>query len=128
VPDVDTVTGFSGGSGLVIMPPLDYAGPYYLYSGCEWGLCRTLDGTSNWEHVVGAPRPTGPNTLIANSDGERSRLYIGTPGGTAAVSGRAGILNEPIPGVGGLLGGGVYRYTTIPSNLYHIYLPVVIKN
>ena len=127
VPDVDTVTGGSGGTGLVFMPSLAGAGPYYIYSGCEWGLCRTPDGESAWEHVAGAPRPTGSNTLIAGSDGERSRLYIGTPGGTATVPERTSLLQDSIPGLGSLFGGGVYRYTTVPAGMHRVWLPLVAR-
>ena len=128
VDDVDTVFPGHGGVGLVFMPPTPDSGPYSLYSGCEVGLCRTPAGTSNWQEVVGAPDLYEKNALVAASDGERSRLYLGTSGGTVSVQGRVSILDATIPGLGSLLGGGVYRYTTMPSGIYQLFLPVVIRN
>jgi hypothetical protein len=64
--------------------------------------------------------------MVANSDGQRARLYVGTPGGIASAAGS----REPIPGLGQIYGGGVYRYTTMPILLqgHWVYLPLVLRN
>ena len=47
------------------------------------------------------------------------------PTGMAAT--QASSLPETIPGLGGLLAAGVYRYTTMPFDLYRLYLPVILR-
>jgi photosystem II stability/assembly factor-like uncharacterized protein len=130
LPDVDTVFGGIGGRGLVFVPPAPGAASYTLYSGCEVGLCRSLEGGYTWEQVEGAPRPASNNlyntALVANSDGQRDRLYIGTSGGIALATGQIASTDESLPGLGQLLGGGVYRYTTAPSE-NEVYLPLVVR-
>ncbi len=127
IPDVDTVFGGIGGRGLVFLPPAPDAAPYTLYSGCNPGLCSSPDGGATWELAEGAPRPSSDNlfntAMVANSDGQRARLYVGTSGGIASTAG----LREAIPGLGGLLGGGVYRYTVMPGPEIRIYLPLVLR-
>lgn len=134
LPDVDTVFGGIGGHGLVFVPPVPAAGFYTLFSGCEVGLCRSPDGGNTWEQVEDAPRPSSngfTTALVSNSDGQRSRLYIGTPGGV--VSPIEPSLHEigwkaadTIPGLGNVLGGGVYRMTTRLQK-HWLYLPLSPK-
>jgi hypothetical protein len=66
--------------------------------------------------------------MVAASDGERSRFYMGTPGGTVPVVGLAGVLHGPIPGLDSLLDGGVGRYASKPLGMYRVHLPVVLGN
>jgi len=127
LPDVDTVFGGGGGVGLVFAPPAPDAAPYSLYSGCDPGLCRSPDGGLTWELVEGAPRPVANSNnpaLVAGTDGQRVRIYVGTPGGIATPAG----LREPIPGLGQIYGGGVYRYTLTPFQEHWVYLPLVLRN
>jgi photosystem II stability/assembly factor-like uncharacterized protein len=130
LPDVDTVFGGGGGCGLVFLPPAPDAAPYTLYTGCDVGLCSSPDGGTTWEQVEGVPRPTShslSNTaLVANSDGQRSRLYVGTPGGIASAAGRAAGPDGAIPGLGQIMGGGVYRMTMLRLG-YRVYLPLVLS-
>jgi photosystem II stability/assembly factor-like uncharacterized protein len=126
LPDVDTVFGGGGGVGLVFTPPAPDSAPYSLHTGCDPGLCRSLDGGYTWEEVDGAPRPDVGTVLVANSDGERSRLYVGTSGGIASAVGAAAP-RDTIPGRGSLMGGGVYRMTLTPLGGYEVYLPLVLK-
>ncbi|MGD2205442.1 MAG: IPT/TIG domain-containing protein [Anaerolineae bacterium] len=126
LPDVDTVFGGIGGIGLVFAPPAPDAAPYSLYTGCDPGLCRSPDGGHTWELVEGAPRPVANSNnpaLVAGTDGQRVRLYVGTPGGIATPAG----LREPIPGQGQIYGGGVYRYTLTPLQRHWVYLPLVLR-
>ncbi len=130
IPDVDTVFGGGGGVGLVFSPPAPDLAPYSLYTGCDPGLCRSLDGGNTWEHVEGAPRPVANSNnpaLVAGTDGQRVRLYIGTPGG---VTSQAGVQTTPIPnavlGDVTIFGGGVYRLTMLlPSDW--VYLPIIVR-
>jgi len=111
--------------------PAPDAAPYILYSGCEVGLCRSLDGGYTWEQVEGAPRPSSHShyntALVANSPGQRARLYVGTSGGIASGAGQVASTREAIPGLGGLFGGGVYRYTMVLSERHWVYLPLVLR-
>ena len=125
--DVDTVFGGIGGHGLVFVPPVPDAAPYTLYSGCEVGLCRSPDGGQTWEVVEGALRPSVShmfNTpMVANSDGERVRLFIGAPGGIAGAARQTAAPRDNIPGLDQLLSGGVYRLTDVLTD--NVYLPAV---
>jgi hypothetical protein len=130
LPDVDTVFGGIGGCGLVFLPPAPDAAAYTLYSGCEVGLCSSPDGSDTWEQVEGVPRPSSDSlsntALVANSDGQRARLYVGTPGGIASPAGQAAGPRGAIPGLGQIMGGGVYRMTVLPLG-YRVHLPLVVK-
>ena len=130
LPDVDTVFGGGGGVGLVFVPPAPDSAPYALYTGCDPGLCRSLDGGLTWAQVEGAPRPvvnSNNPALEAATDGQRSRLYIGTPGGIASSVFRAAGVQDVIPGLGQVYGGGVYRYTMMPIEGRWVYLPLVLR-
>ena len=142
LPDVDTVFDHHGGFGLVFAPPAPDAAPYSLYSGCDPGLCRSPDGGLTWERVEGAPRPAAHSNnpaLVAGTDGQRTRLYIGTPGGIATPAG----LRQPVRVLGSSYPSGVYRYI-YPSGVYRytvtprppvpprqehwVYLPLLLRN
>ena len=119
LPDVHTVIGDAGGAGLIFMPPAPGAAIYLLYAGCGPGLCRTLAGSNNWELVAGAPGPTlGSQSMPANGDAQRARLYVGTNGGIAPQTVQTAAASETVPGLGGLLGGGVYRQTVVFTEMY----------
>ena len=109
------------GVDLLVSPPLPDTPPYTLYTGCQPGLCRSEDEGQTWIPVEGAPRP---EILTAASDGERTVIYLGTPGGLMTVVGSA--LRDTIPGRGSILGGGVYRYTFLTGG-HRVYLPLVVR-
>ena len=125
LPDTATVTGGIGGFGLVFMPPAPDASPYQIYAGCQLGLCRTLESTWNWEAVAGSPRPSSNMSLVAASNEQLARLYVGTPGGVMAPLSTSALAAE-IPGLGQLLNGGVYRQTMVLAN-HWIYLPLIFR-
>ena len=105
------------------------AQPPVLYAACHFSerLCRSLDGGDTWQFVPGVTRP---GALAAGTDGERVLLYVGSPGGivtTPGLASRSEERAEPIPGRGSVLGGGVYRYTTLLPG-HQIYLPLLLKS
>ena len=95
-------------------------------------MCRSADDGQTWTSVAGAPRP---EILTAASDGIRSIIYLGTPGGLVISAGtQAASLLEAIPERGGLLGGGVYRLLgggvyrlTVELPTDWLYLPMVLR-
>ncbi len=112
------------GVDLLIAPPLPGQPFYTLYTGCEAGLCRSADDGATWTSIAGVPRP---EILTSASDGERTLIYMGTPGGLATSAGTRSVLqSDSIPGRGSVLGGGVYRLTTrLPD--HWVYLPFVLR-
>lgn len=112
------------GVDLLVSPPLPNHPPYTLYTGCEAGLCRSTDDGLTWTSLAGVPRP---EILRAASDGERSIIYLGAPGGLAtSAGGGATSSNAASLGDVTILGGGVYRLTTrLPTNW--VYLPLVLR-
>lgn len=131
LPDVDTVFGGIGGRGLVFVPPAPDAVSYTLYSGCDPGLCSSPDGGYTWELAEGAPRPSSNNlfntAMVANSNSERTRLYVGTSGGIASTAKQVAAPRDMIPGLGSIMRGGVYRMTLAPPGGFEVYLPLVLK-
>ena len=112
------------GVDLLISPPVPGYPPYALYTGCEAGLCRSLDDGQTWELVEGAPRP---EILAAASDGERAVIYLGSPGGLVTSIGQRSALSlNTIPGRGSVLGSGVYRMTARLQS-HRVYLPSVTR-
>jgi photosystem II stability/assembly factor-like uncharacterized protein len=110
------------GVDLAISPPLSGQYNYSLYTGCEAGLCRSLDDGITWFPIPGVPRP---EILTAATDGERSILYMGTPGGLVNSAGLLTEIKFDTASVEySIFGGGVYRLTSI---LYTdlVYLPLV---
>ena len=119
---------------LIVSPPIPDQIAYTLYTGGadanvdnSNGLYRSTDDGQSWQPIPGAPRP---EILVAASDGERSIVYLGTPGGlaTSAVtqSSAAGEFTPLGGGVYRLLGGGVYRLTSLLPTDW-LYLPLISK-
>lgn len=118
------LTYVSMGVDLLVSPPLPNHPPYTLYTGCEAGLCRSSDDGQSWQSIPGIPRP---EILTGASDGERSIIYLGTPGGLAYQAGaQAAATPNAIAGDVTILGGGVYRLTTrLPTDW--VYLPLALR-
>ncbi len=112
------------GDDLLIAPPLPAQLLYSLYTGCETGLCRSIDDGATWVSIDGVPRP---EILTAATDGERSVIYMGTPGGLVnSASVQSALSLDTIPGRGSVYGGGVYRLTSrLPTDF--VYLPSVMR-
>ena len=101
---------------LIVAPALPDQIFYSLYSGCS-GLCRSTDDGLTWVTNTSIPRP---EILIAAAEGDRSIIYLGTPGGLASdANSRA----ETIPGLGSINGAGIYRLTNLLETRT-IYLPI----
>jgi photosystem II stability/assembly factor-like uncharacterized protein len=117
-------TDISFGADLVVSPPLPGQLGYKLYTGCEFGLCRSTDGGITWSSIADVPRPGIVETA---SDGSRSIIYMGTTGGLVdSGGGLAGILYSSIPGRGSVFGGGVYRLTNLLPTDW-LYLPIIMR-
>jgi hypothetical protein len=99
------------------VPPSLYAG---MASGEYYGLVRSRDNGQTWEPVESAGFPI---SLAAGTDGERVVVYAGTAGGVAVAG--AQVASDPIPGWGSILGGGVYRYTSLVGG-HWVYLPLAL--
>ena len=112
------------GADLLVAPPLPDQLLYSLYTGCEAGLCRSIDDGATWVSIDGVPRP---EILTAATDGERAVIYMGTPGGLVYSAGvQTALSPATIPGRGSVFGGGVYRLTTrLPTD--YVYLPSVLR-
>ena len=112
------------GVDLLVSPPLPEQLFYSLYTGCEAGLCRSVDDGATWFPIEGIPRP---EILTAASDGERSVIYMGTPGGLVdSTGGQTALALDTLPGRGSVYGGGVYRLTSrLPDHWVH--LPLVLR-
>jgi len=112
------------GVDLEVSPPLPGQYDYSLYTGCQAGLCRSLDDGATWIPIDGVPRP---EILTAATDGERAILYMGTPGGLVSSAGVETETNLDTAAVEyGILGGGVYRLTNLLPTDW-AYLPLVIR-
>ena len=118
----EALTYVFSGVDLLVAPPLPEQLSYSLYTGCVEGLCRSEDDGATWASIEGTPRP---EILTAASDGERSVIYMGTPGGLVNPTGvQTTLLRDTIPGRGSVYGGGIYRLTTrLPTDW--VYLPIV---
>ena len=103
------------------------AQPHQMYAACEYAekLCRSHDYGATWEVVPGM---TNPGALAAGTDGERVVIYVGTPGGVVTSEGlasTAGVENIDSTAVEyGILGGGVYRLTSILFSDF-TFLPII---
>jgi hypothetical protein len=85
---------------------------------------RSFDDGQTWEQVPAAPYP---NRLATAADEERVILYIASPGGLAGqVGGQAA--TRAVEGQVTILGGGVYRYTTLLPSHHWVYLPLILKH
>jgi hypothetical protein len=118
-----SLTYVFSGVDLLVAPPLPGQPFYSLYTGCKAGLCRSVDDGATWVPIEGFPRP---EILTAASDGERSVIYMGTPGGMVTpVDVQTALQLDTIPGRGSVMGGGVYRMTTrLPTDW--VYLPLLL--
>ena len=112
------------GVDLLVAPPLADQFFYSIYTGCDLGLCRSINDGVSWSPIEGIPRP---EILTAASDGKRSVIYMGTPGGLVNTAGvQASLAVGAVPGRGSIGGGGVYRLvTTLPDQW--VYLPLVFR-
>ena len=103
------------------------AQPPLLYAACEFSekLCRSRDDGATWEVVPGM---ANPGALAAGTDGKRIVIYVGTPGGLVTSEGSASTAGaEIIDSTAveyGILGGGVYRLTSILYSKF-TYLPFI---
>ena len=113
------------GLNLLVTPPISGQLAYALYTGgSPYNLYRSYDDGVSWEGIAGAPRP---EVLVAASDGERSIIYIGSPGGLASQAGAQTTLSNNIsPAETTILGSGVYRLTTLLPD-HWVYLPLVLR-
>ncbi|NIP41944.1 MAG: hypothetical protein GWN61_05640 [candidate division Zixibacteria bacterium] len=112
------------GVDLLMAPPIPDQFLYALYTGCDLGLCRSFDDGTLWDSISGMPRP---EILSAATDGERSIIYLGTPGGLVySPIANALMMTDDVPGLGSLGGGGVYRLTTAINDEF-IYLPLIFR-
>ncbi len=112
-----------GGVDLLFAPPKPGQASYMLYTGCGSGLCRSMDGSQNWEQVEGVPRVYG---LAAGSDSERVVVYVGSLGGVVSITEPPQSASKVIPGRGSLKGGGVNHLTMLQPE-YWQYLPLSPK-
>ena len=112
------------GVDLEVSPPVSGQYDYDLYTGCEAGLCRSIDDGATWIPIEGVPRP---EILTAATDGERSILYMGTPGGLVSSAGvQTETTLDTASGEYSILGGGVYRLTSVLPTDW-VYLPLVAR-
>jgi hypothetical protein len=118
----------AGGASPFLFAP---SRPPSLYSACFSGdlmyLCCSWDGGYTWELVNEVQQEI--TSLAAGSDGERLVIYVGTKGGTvSSVPGTWAATAGPavdIPGLGSVLGGGVYRWASVLQG-HRVYLPLVL--
>ena len=113
------------GVDLLMTPPIPGQRVYALYTGgSPYNLYHSYDDGNSWQGIEGAPRPF---VLAAASDGERSILYIGSPGGLASQAGAQTTLsNKASLAETTIFGGGVYRLTTLMPD-HWVYLPLVLR-
>lgn len=113
------------GADLLVSPPIPDQRIYTLYTGgSPYNLYRSYDDGASWQGIEGAPRPF---VLAAASDGERSILYIGSPGGLASQAGAQTTLsNKASLAETTIFGGGVYRLTTLLPD-HWVHLPLVLR-
>jgi hypothetical protein len=101
--------------------------PPILYAAGNGGVYRHTGGQT-WQQVPGVPREADVCSLAAGRDRERMVLYVGSSAGMSPletqVAGQLGLAGEEIPGLGGLMSGGVYRRTT---RIHQLYLPLVLQ-
>ena len=111
------------GSPLVYAPTF----PPTLYSKLESsqysGLMRSFNNGQTWEQVPEAPYPV---SLATTSDSARVVLYIGSPGGLASQVGVQAAQIDASNDESTLLGGGVYRLTTLLPTDW-VYLPLAMR-
>ena len=101
--------------------------PSILYVAGNGGVYRVED-EDTWQLVPGVPREADVGAIAVGSDEERIVLYIGSSAGImppeTQSAGSRRLVGEQIPGLGGLMSGGVYRRTT---RIHQVYLPLVLR-
>ena len=101
--------------------------PSILYIAGNGGVVRSTDG-STFEPVPGIPAHADVPALATGADRDRTVVYVGTSAGQAPAEAQAAgqprSTEDEIPGLTWLMGGGVYRWTSLESG-YRIYLPIV---
>jgi len=101
--------------------------PPILYAAGNGGVYRNAGGQT-WQQIPGVPREADVRSLAAGSDGERVVVYVGSSAGLAPpetqLPDQHGLVGEQTPGLGALMGGGVYRRTT---RVRQVYLPLVLR-
>jgi photosystem II stability/assembly factor-like uncharacterized protein len=102
--------------------------PATLYTGTgNWkGLRRSIDGGYTWKQIMSFPA-ANIYTLATGTEGERVVVYVGIPGSLGvSTTGTLALYkaySDVIPGLGSVMGGGVYRLTNLIPNL--LYLPII---
>jgi photosystem II stability/assembly factor-like uncharacterized protein len=102
--------------------------PPILYAAGNGGVYRNTGGQT-WQQVPGVPREAAARCLAAGRDRERVVVYIGSSAGTmppeTQIAGPLGRADAQVPGMGGLMNGGVYRRTT---RIHQVRLPIVLRS
>ncbi len=119
------------GVDLLVSPPIPDQIAYTLYTGGadrniadSSGLYQSYNDGQSWQSIPGAPRP---EILTAASDGERSIIYLGTPGGLAAsAGGETTFSDDAVLSNVTIFGGGVYRLTMLLPTDW-VYLPIIVR-
>jgi len=122
----DTWTHLTGECGVqVIAAPTQPAMTLYTSCGASGGgTCRSTDGGQTWSQVQSV---TWPTVLATATDGERVVVYVGSPGGLASQAGaQTTLASRAVVEQSTLLGGGVYRLTTLLPTDW-VYLPLVVR-
>lgn len=106
--------------------------PTWLYAAGNGGVYRSADGQI-WNQMTGVPRGADVHSLAADADEERVVVYIGSSGGlmplgtqSAGMPGLTVESAEVTPGLGQVMGGGIYRMTSRQLK-QRVYLPVTLK-
>jgi photosystem II stability/assembly factor-like uncharacterized protein len=90
-----------------------------VYVGGD-GLFFSTNGGNTWQRAEGAPGTTRINALAVSRSGERTMIFIGTPGSDAPESARRSARSDAenlLP-----LEAGIYRLTEVH---YSVFLPVI---
>jgi photosystem II stability/assembly factor-like uncharacterized protein len=102
--------------------------PSILYVAGNGGVYRVLDEDS-WQLVPGIPHEADVKAIAVGTDEERVVVYIGSSAGIlppeTRVAKQLGLVGDQVPGLGGLMSGGVYRRTTRTAQ---VYLPLVLRS
>jgi photosystem II stability/assembly factor-like uncharacterized protein len=99
--------------------------PSVLYAGGCCGAKQCPDGWS-WSQVPGIPREATVRVFGAGTSDDRTVVYVGMSGGVLPADARVSRASDTVPGLGSVVGGGVYRLTTRLHGRW-IYLPIVLR-
>jgi photosystem II stability/assembly factor-like uncharacterized protein len=100
--------------------------PPILYAGGCCGAKSSSDGQT-WEEVPGIPREATVRAFAAGRVDGRVVVYAAMSGGITPIEGQAATASDPIPGLGSILGGGVYRFTSLQPG-HWLYLPIIVRS